>query len=330
MLLRLTTAVLSLLLHGAVVGALVYTAPTGSRSLEIGSGDDVLRIEAGIALEDTVQVGDDIETIKSEQVVVLENSRAASEIVEVKEQQTPPQETPVEEVQTKMPPPEYMDVITSTAKEAEAEDTLPVTEPPPIEYAEADALPEKTPDPIENVDPKAVKLEAPEPIDLSKPEEVKDVKEIDPKPVELEVPEPIDLTKPEEVKDIEPQKQQLASVEQVKTADPIEIKTASSRQSGGDAAQSRRYLGSLYSHILRFKVYPKTRRVGTPVVRYTIDADGNLLSTEIKKSSGSSVLDQAALESVARAAPFPAFPEGFTKKKFVVTQPFKFKIRKSR
>lgn len=48
---------------------------------------------------------------------------------------------------------------------------------------------------------------------------------------------------------------------------------------------------------------------GDVVVRFTVSADGALSALRIAASSGNPVLDQAALDTVTRAAPFPAMPQ---------------------
>ena len=47
---------------------------------------------------------------------------------------------------------------------------------------------------------------------------------------------------------------------------------------------------------------------GSPTLEVTIDASGELASVVIRRSSGSTVLDQAALDILRRASPFDPFP----------------------
>jgi protein TonB len=48
---------------------------------------------------------------------------------------------------------------------------------------------------------------------------------------------------------------------------------------------------------------------GSPTLEVTIDASGGLQEVVVRRSSGSRVLDQAALNILRRAAPFDPFPE---------------------
>jgi periplasmic protein TonB len=53
----------------------------------------------------------------------------------------------------------------------------------------------------------------------------------------------------------------------------------------------------------------RNRLSGTLILDVTIDSSGKLLKTELRRSSGHQVLDDAAKRIVKLAAPFPAFPE---------------------
>ncbi len=88
---------------------------------------------------------------------------------------------------------------------------------------------------------------------------------------------------------------------------------ATSAPSAGVAneAHSADWRSQFAAALNRVKRYPAgIRNVGLPVVRVRIDATGRLISAEIVGSSGSTPLDQAALDTVRRAAPFPAPPDG--------------------
>lgn len=132
-----------------------------------------------------------------------------------------------------------------------------------------------------------------------------------------EEPEKLEEQKPEQ-KAVLPQVQQVAVEEK---------RAASGKQKGGDPTKRRAYLGKLRSHIERFKIKPRKRRRGTVIVRFTVDSTGAVVSREITKSSGSKLLDTAALRSIDKAAPFPAFTEGVGSEPVVVSLPFKFTVR---
>lgn len=134
----------------------------------------------------------------------------------------------------------------------------------------------------------------------------------------------IDEPKPEEVK--EPQKEQLAAVEQTEIAIE-EKKETGERKSGGDTTAISAYRGRLFDHISRKKVNPRSKYAGTTIVRFTVGPGGELISREITSSSGSKLLDDSALASIDRAAPFPAMPSNAGNEPLIVSVPFKFSVR---
>jgi len=64
------------------------------------------------------------------------------------------------------------------------------------------------------------------------------------------------------------------------------------------------------AHIRRYVAYPSDGNgaSGTATVNVVIDRNGRLVSRRLAGSSGSPVLDRAALSIIERAAPFPRFP----------------------
>jgi periplasmic protein TonB len=73
-----------------------------------------------------------------------------------------------------------------------------------------------------------------------------------------------------------------------------------------------RWQNRLSAHIERFKRrYPDKAHndLGSAKVSFTIDHEGRLLSSRIVQSSGSAILDDEALEILARAQPLPRPPD---------------------
>ena len=135
----------------------------------------------------------------------------------------------------------------------------------------------------------------------------------------------IDELKPEEVK--EPQKEQLAAVQQTEIAVEEQKAREEVVKTGGDATVISAYRGRLFQHISKKKVNPRSKFAGTAIVRFTVAPSGELISREIAESSGSKILDDAAVASIDRAAPFPAMPEQAGDEPLVVSVPFKFSVR---
>ena len=83
-----------------------------------------------------------------------------------------------------------------------------------------------------------------------------------------------------------------------------------SRFDPGNAAVSN-YPGKIASKLRRALKYPKSAvsgRGGEAQVAFTVQADGSATSIRVVSSSGSPVLDQAAVDAVRRASPFPPIP----------------------
>jgi protein TonB len=129
---------------------------------------------------------------------------------------------------------------------------------------------------------------------------------------------------PKEVQEQRPP--QIATLEQKEIA--VEEQRASGdTQAGGTASIVSAYRGKLFDHLSRKKVNPRSRQTGTVVVRFTVDSSGQLLSREIAVSSGSQKLDDAAVASVDRAAPFPPMPSEIASGPMALSVPFKFSVR---
>jgi protein TonB len=88
---------------------------------------------------------------------------------------------------------------------------------------------------------------------------------------------------------------------------------------------------SLVAHINRYKRYPTEARdhkmEGEVSVEFTLDARGNILSSRVAKSSGSSVFDEEALAILRRAAPLPAPPEQSPANGISLMLPIQFRIK---
>ena len=75
-------------------------------------------------------------------------------------------------------------------------------------------------------------------------------------------------------------------------------------------AASNAYLARVAGHLKRFIRYPMEAHgaSGTVLVRFELNRDGEVIGSEVRKSSGNSILDRTALAILQRASPFPTFP----------------------
>lgn len=85
----------------------------------------------------------------------------------------------------------------------------------------------------------------------------------------------------------------------------------------------RQFAVLVRSHLLAHK--PRRIRLrGTVGLSFSVAADGTLIAARISASSGSDILDQAALDALQEAAPFPPFPRGLAVSRLSYLIPFHF------
>jgi periplasmic protein TonB len=173
-------------------------------------------------------------------------------------------------------------------------------------------------------------VEAPPVLSEARPEieEVKPIEEEQDKVVTSEDgPEQEELVREQEPEVIEqPKPPQVATLEQTQVA-VEEKKAAGAKQSGGTTTAVSAYRGKIFARLSRKKVNPRSRKTGTVIVSFTVAANGELMSHEVKTSSGSKVLDKAAVASIERASPFPPMPQGMTNDPMTLTVPFRFRVK---
>lgn len=140
-------------------------------------------------------------------------------------------------------------------------------------------------------------------------------------PVQEEIPE----VKPEPVE--EPRPAQTATLEQVEQIKVEEQQSSGQAKTAGNATEKSKYLGKLRYHLEGKKVNPRSQSVGTVIVQFTVNASGELVERRVVTSSGSQVLDDAAIASIEKAAPFPPVPDVVGEETIVVSVPFRFSVR---
>jgi protein TonB len=90
------------------------------------------------------------------------------------------------------------------------------------------------------------------------------------------------------------------------------------------------YGAGIRQAVAEHKHYPMLARrmleEGQVVVAFSVNAQGELSALRIAQSSGSERLDEAALQAVRDAAPFPPFPEGVQRTQWSFTLPLRFSL----
>jgi periplasmic protein TonB len=186
--------------------------------------------------------------------------------------------------------------VEGVAKFGEAEERIETIDVPPVQ-------PVEQPREVKEIEPELNNV-----VTSTESEHEAQVVKEDPKPVEHRpVPVPVQEQAP-----------QVATL--------LEQSSGHAKE-GGDTTQRRAYLGTLSKSIERSKVNPRSRMAGTVTVRFTVGPDGSLISRMVEKSSGSQVLDDAAVAALDRAAPFPPMPQNVAQGPIEVSVPFEFVTR---
>lgn len=81
-------------------------------------------------------------------------------------------------------------------------------------------------------------------------------------------------------------------------------------KSGVGNAAVTNYPGKIRAKLVRAFNSTRSRATGTATVAFTVASNGSVRSARLTGSSGVAALDQAALDAVRRASPFPPIPDG--------------------
>jgi protein TonB len=99
---------------------------------------------------------------------------------------------------------------------------------------------------------------------------------------------------------------------------------------GGPAVVSS-YQAMVLAHLSRFRTYPEEARsrgvTGVVSVRFALASDGKVVAALLLRTSGATILDDAALAMVRRASPFPPFPPGLNRARMEFAAPIRFDLR---
>jgi protein TonB len=102
-------------------------------------------------------------------------------------------------------------------------------------------------------------------------------------------------------------------------------------QNAGSSSDVDNYLSKLSRHLARFYDYPRRARrlgqEGTPVIVFEFQRDGTLVRHDLRDSSGHELLDEAALNMLAQAAPLPEVPDRMKGQSFSYALPVRFRLR---
>lgn len=116
--------------------------------------------------------------------------------------------------------------------------------------------------------------------------------------------------------------------EHAKPVEPTSIAKAERRISTAGNALVSEYRSAVRRKLRQSAEYSNTARwsgmYGTTVVRFVVQAGGEVSATQVVRSSGNVILDEAALDAIRRAAPFPPIPAAAKRQSWTFTVPLQF------
>lgn len=239
-------------------------------------------------------------------------------------EEVPVEEVPVEEV------PEVVQAIEPPPEE------IPTAEP--IVEPVTEVVSEAVPQPRPPIRPKVVKPPPPKP-------SVQPTQTVQPPPTVPPV-QPVQQAQPVQAQPVQ-QAQPLdtqssaasaAGVVSSGQSDSAPVgKATDLRNSTGGAAVSApapNYIARLRLWLERHKDYPKLARrkrmQGVVLLYFRVSRDGQILAQEIREESGHTLLDEAALDMLARAIPLPTFPKDMQGDYLDVVLPVEYSLRGNR
>ena len=227
-----------------------------------------------------------------------------------------------------------VDVVADSALPIAATPTNTTTPEAQTPNPAAVAEPEKPEPEIRPVAEPVQSAAPPPPLAAETPAEER-VAEKKPEPQPVETPEPIEQkTAPKEVR-------RTVARPAAPSAAAAPARPAASAVPGragnrgnietGAAALLSSYQAQVQAHLQRFRTYPETARsrgiTGVATVHFVLGRNGQVLSASLLRSSGASVLDEAALDIVRRASPFPPIPVGLNRAREPFNAPLVFSLR---
>jgi len=211
---------------------------------------------------------------------------------------------------------------------------LPETAPAAPETADSDVATEKS-EPTEPEPP-------PEPVALSEPTPTPKAKPVVAKPAV-----PRKISKPKKARSPRPKKRAAKTPRETRTMKVTAEQAAAghgegkarkgSAKQGGKpghgssaAAARNRYVALIRDWLNRNKRYPAQARTkgqeGSVTVRFTLDRDGQVLSSRITRSSGHAALDDEVLALMQRG-PMPRMPAAMQQSRMTIQVPIRFRLR---
>lgn len=224
--------------------------------------------------------------------------------------------TPVE------PAPAEMALLSTATTQTLEGDAVPPVAVQQVQAAPAQPSTTPAPQPVEATDQKVAPV--PHTLTRPRPTEPTKVAEQTPRPTKPKPPTP-----PKPQHQAQPRPAAPAGNGGYNQADSAASKPSGGQQansgSGGDAAVAR-YPSQVVGKLRRALRYPGGAHgaSGDVQVQFVVSANGQASGIRLVQSSGNAAIDQAALDTVRRAAPFPPIPDGANRSEWAFTVPLGF------
>ncbi|MGB1092275.1 MAG: TonB family protein [Oceanobacter sp.] len=115
-------------------------------------------------------------------------------------------------------------------------------------------------------------------------------------------------------------------------ARPKQASPADQPRSRDSKAALARYIRELAERLAQVKEYPKYAELkgdqGEAILFFVLNAQGQVTRSELKKSTGSWILDKEVLRMLERASPLPAFPSAVNREQLTLELPVSFYLEK--
>ncbi|WP_157016190.1 energy transducer TonB family protein [Mesorhizobium xinjiangense] len=305
------------------------------KPLTMTEGASGLEVAMLGSFEDAVSAGEPVET--TETLPPTETEVQPVEPVNRPETAEPAKAAEVEP--TPSEPAEVTDVAPSEPT-TEAQVLVPVTQVEPEKADEPEEVQQAALAPVETAEPVEAQPETTEP-DLAIPDSVPTPTARPEPPVEQAVVKPERVEpRPKKTEAPKAKRSQRSSGSRGKQTQDTRRGQADGQsqarsgasgrgQSGSGSAAVSNYPGKIVSKLRRSLRYPSAARrkrvQGEVHVQFTVSANGGVRGIRVVRSSGSPVLDKAAIDTVRRAAPFPSIPRGAGRASWPFTVPLAFR-----
>ena len=149
----------------------------------------------------------------------------------------------------------------------------------------------------------------------------------EPKPEKAAKPKPVEKTKSKPPAKLEPATSGSGGKSDANSVASSAASGGSGKVAAGGSKAESKYPGLVQAALRRALRFPSNagNARGQALVRFLVAANGGVSGITIVSSTGSSALDQAAIDTVRRAAPFPPIPAEAGRASWSFTLPLQFR-----